>query len=236
MKSRPMALTPDLVARVHRVVEDAGQEPGLSYQTDEDYDVAVKATLESHPAGQDTWLFAYGSLIWKPELEHVEARKGTARGWRRSFCFRITRHRATKEQPGLMMTLDRGGQCQGVLYRLPEEDLGAQLGKLFRREFTVKPQNSIPRWITVETDQGIVSALAFVMNRDAPTYVGRLPPEEIADILAKACGHWGSGADYLRNTVSHLEEHGIRDRNLWHLQRLVAERIKAMAETETAVP
>src|SRR6478735_5797911 len=128
MKPRPMALTPDLAARVHRAVDDAGQDPGLSYQTDEDYDDAVEATLASHPADQDPWLFAYGSLIWKPEVEHVEAWRGAARGWHRSFCFRIVRHRGTKDQPGLMMALDRGGQCQGVLYRLPRENLRAQLG------------------------------------------------------------------------------------------------------------
>lgn len=29
------------------------------------------------------------------------------------------------------------------------------------------------------------------------------------------------------NTVSHLEERGIHDRNLWRLQKLVAERIQA---------
>src|SRR4051794_29016824 len=197
MKSRQMALTPDLVARVHRVVEDAGQEPGLSYQTDEDYDAAVESVIATHPAGQDTWLFAYGSLIWKPELEHVETRLGRARGRHRSFCFRLTSHRATKEQPGLMTALDPGGEGQGGLYMLPSEALRAQLGKLFRREFTVKPQNSIPRWINVETDQATVRALAFVMNRHAPTYVGRLPPEEVAEILANACGHWGSGAGYL---------------------------------------
>ena len=236
MKARQMALTPDLVARVHRVVEDAGQEPGLSYQTDEDYDAAVEKILATHPVGEDAWLFAYGSLIWKPEIEQIDARRGTARGFHRSFCFRIIRHRATKEQPGLMMALDRGGQCQGVLYRLPGATLREQIGKLFRREFTVKPQNTIPRWISVDTDQGTVRALGFVMNRDAPTYAGRLPPEEVAETLAKACGHWGSGADYLRNTVAHLEEHGIRDRNLWRLQALVAERIKAMTEAVEPVP
>jgi cation transport protein ChaC len=46
-------------------------------------------------------------------------------------------------------------------------------------------------------------------------------------VVAKACGHWGSCAEYLHNTVAHLDEHGIRDRNLWHLQELVAERIEA---------
>jgi cation transport protein ChaC len=225
MPRRSMTLTPELVARVHRPLEDPGPEPQLAYHDDKDYAFCVDAMLESHPPGQDAWLFAYGSLIWKPEVEHVESRMGIARGWHRSFCFRITRWRATKEQPGLMMALDRGGQCRGVLYRLPAVSLKTQLGKLFRREFTVKPANSVPRWISTQTEDGPLRALAFVMNRQSPAYVGRLPLGEVATSLATACGHWGSGAEYLHNTVVHLQSRGIRDRNLWRLQALVAERI-----------
>jgi glutathione-specific gamma-glutamylcyclotransferase len=149
MRTPRMALTPDLVALVHRSLEDPGPESGLVYHTAEDYDAVVARMLATHPPRQDARLFAYGSLIWKPEVEHIEARRGTAHGWHRSFCFRITRWRATREQPGLMMAMDRGGQCRGILYRLPAQSLPEQLGKLFRREFTVKPANSMPRWINV---------------------------------------------------------------------------------------
>jgi cation transport protein ChaC len=231
MGARQMALTSDLITLVHRALDDPGPEPGLVYHDAADYDAVVARILASHPPASDVWLFAYGSLIWKPEIEHTGARLGTARGWHRAFCFRITRWRATREQPGLMMALDRGGQCQGMLYRLPGHSLPEQLGKLFRREFTVKPANSMPRWIKVETDEGPVTALAFVMNRQAPAYVGRLAPEEVADVLAKACGHWGSGAEYLHNTVLHLEENGIHDSNLWRLQKLVAARIAEAVKT-----
>jgi cation transport protein ChaC len=220
-----MALTPEHVAQVHRALDDPGPDPALAYHTDEDYDAVVRGLMAMHPGGLDAWLFAYGSLIWRPELEHVEARRGTARGWHRSFCFRIERFRGTREQPGLMMSLDRGGQCQGVVFRLAVDNLEGQLGRLVRREMTVKPPNNLPRWITVETDQGPLRALAFVMNRQSRFYTGRLPPEQVADMLARACGHSGSCAEYLHNTVAHLEEHGIRDRNLWRLQALVAERI-----------
>jgi glutathione-specific gamma-glutamylcyclotransferase len=232
---RQMALTLDLVARVQRVLEDPGPEPGL-YQTDEDYDSAVREILVTHARGEDAWLFAYGSLIWKPEVEHVEECKGTARGWHRSFCFKVTRFRGTRERPGLMMALDRGGQCGGILYRLPGDTLKAQLGKLFRREFTVKPANTIPRWITAETVQGSVRAITFVMNRKARAYVGRLAPGDTADILATACGHWGAGAEYLYNTISRLEARGIHDRNLWRLQELVAAKIPSdhVPEAKTA--
>jgi cation transport protein ChaC len=49
---------------------------------------------------------------------------------------------------------------------------------------------------------------------------------DVAHALARACGHWGSGAEYLYNTVSHLEEQGIHDAHLWDLQDLVAKEIE----------
>jgi len=229
-RRRRPSLTPSHVAQVHRVVEDGGVEPGREVHTDADYDEWVARIVESHSAPQSpTLLFAYGSLIWKPEIEHVGERPGIARGWHRSFCFRMTRFRGTIEQPGLMMALDRGGQCRGVLYELPRNDLEGQLGRLFRREFRYKPANSMPRWISVSTASGAIPALTFVMNRLSPLYAGGLSLEAVADVLAKACGHMGSGAEYLLNTVSHLEAKGIRDRNLWRLQSLVAERIERMS-------
>jgi len=45
------------------------------------------------------------------------------------------------------------------------------------------------------------------------------PLEKVANVLARACGHVGSGAEYLYNTVSHLEEFGIHDRNLWRFAK-----------------
>jgi glutathione-specific gamma-glutamylcyclotransferase len=37
---------------------------------------------------------------------------------------------------------------------------------------------------------------------------------------------WNTPETDLHNTVAHLEEQGIRDRNLWRLQAFVADRIK----------
>ncbi len=227
-KMRKLALTRDHVARVHKVVVDQGLTPGAELHTDADYDGWVDRMIRTHPApAAPTRLFACGSLIWKPEIEHVGEELGVARGWHRAFCLRMPRFRGTPEQPGLMMALDRGGQCRGVLYDLPNDNLEGQFGKLFRREFTYKPINSMPRWITVDTSSAPTPALAFVMDRASPLYP--LISRAVADVLARARGHWGSGAEYLLNTVSHLEAKGIRDSNLWRLQRLVAERIERNA-------
>jgi cation transport protein ChaC len=128
-----------------------------------------------------------------------------------------------------MLALDRGGTCAGVVYDLARDGIADELHTLFRREFTIKPGNGLPRWITVQTAEGTVPALTFVMNRASPQYVGRLEPDVVAATLARACGHWGSGAEYLYNTVRNLESRGIRDRGLWALQRLVADEIDRLA-------
>jgi hypothetical protein len=101
---------------------------------------------------------------------------------------------------------------------LPDEDLETQFNMLFRREFTIKPNTNIPRWLTVQTDDGPVPVLVFVMNRQSLQYAGDLTPNEIAEVLAKSCGHLGTGAEYLLNTVTQLEARGMHDPGLWRLQ------------------
>jgi cation transport protein ChaC len=223
-----MTLTADLVARVARVVEDAGPSPGAVYLTDADYDAIVRDMLAQAPAG-DLWLFGYGSLLWKPGFAYAERRMATVQGWHRSFCLRIARFRATRDRNGLMMVLDRGGQCQGMILRVHADQAATILNGLFRRELVVNPPATPPRWLLAQAEDGPIRALGFVIDRRSPFYAGKLPLEDVADVLANAAGHWGSCADYLQNTVAHLEELGIRDRNLWRLQALVAERIMAAA-------
>lgn len=225
-KPRAITLSPAHIARVHRDVPDTGPPPGMELHSDADYADWVSRIAKDAPPGP-LRLFAYGSLIWKPEIDHTAETPATAQGWHRGFCIRIIRFRATPDCPGLMMALDRGGCCKGVLYDLPQGALAPTLDRLFRREFTTKPINSMPRWITVRTPQGPATALAFVMNRASPAYTGRISPDDQAEMLSRACGHWGSGAEYLMNTVTHLEARGIHDRTLWTLQRLVAAQIDA---------
>jgi glutathione-specific gamma-glutamylcyclotransferase len=221
---RQMALTADLVARNARIVEDAGPSPGAVYLTDDDYEITVREILAQAPPG-DVWLFGYGSLLWKPAFEYVESRMATVRGWHRSFCIRVARFRGTRDVPGLMMALDRGGQCRGKVFRIPAHQPMESLKTLFRRELVVKPPGTPPRWLMARTNEDRLPAIGFVVDRRSQFYSGRLAPEEVADVVSRAAGHWGSCAEYLHNTISHLEELGIHDRNLWRLQALVAERM-----------
>src|SRR5215468_2904359 len=226
---RGMHLTAELGARVHRAVPDTGPSPGFVHMNEEDYDRVAGELLKDHPPNEDLWIFAYGSLMWRPACEIDGQEMAVLKGWHRKFCIRIARWRGTPDNPGLMMALDRGGSCRAVVQRLSASAIRNQLGQLLRREMTSKehPTNR-PRWVTVDTGDGQRRrAIVFAVERASPYYSGNFSPEETAAILARAVGHWGSGAEYLMNTVRQLENLGIRDRNLWRLQELVAARISA---------
>lgn len=80
-----------------------------------------------------------------------------------------------------------------------------------------------------------VRAVVFAADRKGPNYVTGLAREEIASVLCAAVGHWGSGAEYLMQTVDQLERLGIRDSHLWRLQQLVAQKLLALqADPSTA--
>jgi cation transport protein ChaC len=230
-----MRLTAAHVARVHRDVPDPGIQlnPGYRSATDDDYNAIVAEMLATRPPGP-FWLFAYGSLIWRPETAFVESRQAVVRGWHRRFCLGWDyRYRGSKETPGLMLALDRGGQCRGMLYQLPEDVLESELHKLIRREMSTVPSAFPWRWVDVMTTEAPLRALTFAMNRKSGRYIANLSDDDLANVLAKAVGFRGSMAEYLFSTVSKLEELGIHDRNLWRMQALVAERIDAAHPTES---
>lgn len=230
---RTMRLTPELAARVaeRAGAVEAGPPPqGSRPATDDDHLTAIDALLSNKPTDGDIWVFAYGSLIWSPKCDFAEKQISLARGWRRRFCLGWDLwFRGSRDRPGLMLALDRGGECRGVAYRLPAGEEQANLLALMRHEARIIPTPFPARWIRITTDDGPLHAVTFAIDRATRGYVGHLSPGEVADVLATATGQWGSMAEYLQNTVAHLEDLGLHDRSLWSLQEMVAERIETAA-------
>jgi cation transport protein ChaC len=226
-----MRLTPELVSQVPAFAGEPVPGPTrIVYPTEAEYHETVREILAGAPSTGDIWLFGYGSLIWNPACTFVEESIASAAGWHRSFCLGWTTvYRASIARPGLMLALDRGGECKGVVYRLPADAVEENLGKLVRREVFGRPSPVVPQWLNVRTGAGPLRAVAFVIDRKSGLYVSGLAIGDVADALATAAGERGSMADYLYSTVKHLEERGIHDRHLWHLQELVAERIESTA-------
>ncbi|MDP4002860.1 gamma-glutamylcyclotransferase [Methylobacterium sp. NEAU K] len=225
LPTRTLDLNLDLIARAHSVPvpDDPG---GLAVMSDAELRPGLEEIVAGRE-GSDLWVFAYGSLMWRPEFPVAERRIGTVRGFHRRFCLLQRRFRGTPERPGFVLALDRGGLCRGVAFRLPDAEIRAALMPVWRRE--MRGRGYVARWLPVATQAGSVPALTFLANRASDRYAGRLSDAEIADKIAAACGHAGPSAEYLFRTVEACERLGIRDRHLWSLQALVAARLRACA-------
>ena len=179
---------------------------------------SLNATLAAKPKGAGWWVFAYGSLLWNPLFPVAEMRPAMLGGLHRRFCLWSLASRGTRECPGLVLGLDRGGACRGVAMRLPAPLAIDELHLLWRREMAVGSYH--PRWVKVDAGGKPIVALAFVVKRDHPQYAGRLALDIEADVLRNACGAFGSSLDYLERTRVALVAHGIVDP---YLERLASE-------------
>jgi cation transport protein ChaC len=198
--------------------------PDTVLASDAEIEADLDAVLARHPPGEDVWLFGYGSLMWNPAIEFAERRAGVVRGWHRRFCLWLHVGRGSPDNPGLMLALDRGGSCVGMLFRIPTSDARAELLLAWRRELFTSAYLS--RWVTAMTDAGPVRAVTFVANHAHPRYAGRLDEATVARHLASATGSLGSCAAYLAATLGALQSVGLRDRSMERLQRMVVAQVR----------
>lgn len=162
----------------------------------------------ARPPG-DLWLFAYASLIWKPECEHIETRPALLRGWHRSLCMKSTINRGTPSLPGLVFALDQGGACRGLALRIADACADAELERLWAREMVSDVYT--PRWVPCRTSQGTITGLTFTLPRTHESYVGRLDEAQMLAVFKAASGRYGTTWDYVWQTHEALESLSVRD-------------------------
>ena len=205
----------------HHARVRAGQGPNVRFMSDEERAADIAVTLSRAPQPGNTWVFGYGSLMWNPAFHHVERRPARIHGFHRQFCVWARGGRGSPERPGLMLSIESGGSCAGVAYRIAAEATATELDVLWRREMSSRSYR--PLWVTAYTAGGPVPAIVFAVNRSHERYAPRLDHETTARYLATGAGLNGSCREYLFDTVAHLHEHGIRDHRLEALARRVRE-------------
>jgi cation transport protein ChaC len=151
------------------------------------------------------WLFAYGSLMWRPGIAVVERCQAKAYGFHRGLYLWSRVSRGTPVCPGLVLALDRGGSCRGIAYRLDKDGIEDTLARLWAREMPMESYR--PEWMTCHLHDGrTVRAFGFVVLRDVPSYAGRLPDSLLWEVLRRARGKDGTTYDYIVNTAASLRQ------------------------------
>ncbi|TJW84934.1 MAG: gamma-glutamylcyclotransferase, partial [Mesorhizobium sp.] len=141
-----------------------------------------------------------------------------------SLCVYSFVHRGTRERPGLVLGLDRGGSCIGLAFRVPGDLRDEVLSYLRERELVTSVY--LERALDVRLDGagrgGTVEAVAYIVDRAHEQYAGGLDAGHAAEVVRGAVGQSGRNEDYVLSTVEHLKALGIRDHWLEDVGRRVA--------------
>lgn len=184
------------IARLTARLQELGLPLGWWHSDEERESMRLEA-LADHRS-KDLWVFAYGSLMWDPAFRFTEVRRAYVPDHARFFILKdIYGGRGTREMPGLMAALDKGGGCEGLLFRIACEHIEEETDILWRRE-KVGPAYKSEFVEAVAADQSI-TALAFVADHEAEVIEPDLTREEQVRFVATGTGFLGSSMEYLRN-------------------------------------
>jgi cation transport protein ChaC len=177
--------------------------------------------------GEDLWVFGYGSLMWRPGFDYLDRRPARLVGAHRALCVYSFVHRGTPQRPGLVLGLDRGGNCRGIAYRVADAKRAATIDYLRGREQVTMVYREAWRrvWLDDDPNQN-VRALCYMVDRGHRQYAGRPTLAEQLHYVRQGHGRSGPCRDYVLAAVKELEALGVRDADLHTL----GERIKGIHE------
>ncbi|UOM36076.1 gamma-glutamylcyclotransferase [Acuticoccus sp. I52.16.1] len=169
------------------------------------------------------YVFGYGSLMWRPGFDFEDKAFATVRGRHRRLCVYSWVHRGTEARPGLVLGLDRGGACRGIVYTVAEAKRDEVVAYLRAREQVTMVY--LETTVTARLDDGSqLDALTYVVDRKHAQYAGRLSLDETFAQVSGAVGKSGPNEEYVLSTADLLTEAGIADPRLHTLAERLRQR------------
>jgi glutathione-specific gamma-glutamylcyclotransferase len=155
------------------------------------------------------WIFAYGSLIFRPSFAFLERRRAYVRGWARRFWQGSPDHRGIPSAPGRVVTLvpDSDEICGGCAYRIDAAVAEPILAELDFRE----QAGFARRMLAVHAAPHMApfaDGITWVAETSNAHFLGPLPEREIAAYVRDRHGPSGSNREYvlrLRDALRELE-------------------------------
>ena len=157
------------------------------------------------------WIFAYGSLIFRPSFVYLEKRRAFLPDHARRFWQGSPDHRGIPEAPGRVATLIPAPNewCGGCVYRIDPRDAAIILAELDIRE-----QAGFDRHQLLVHDapngRAFAEAIVYVAKQDNPHFLGPLEEARIAAWVRRSHGPSGPNAEYvlaLHQALRNLDIH-----------------------------
>ena len=142
-----------------------------------------------------SWIFGYGSLIWRPNFDFQDRQHAKIDGWGRRFYQGSPDHRGTPEKLGRVATLIPTPQeeCYGIAYAIDSRKQDQIFQYLDMRE-----QGG---YDLIETDIQLlngntVRGYLYTANEENPFYLGPSSIEAMASQILSSYGPSGTNLEY----------------------------------------
>jgi len=170
------------------------------------------------------WIFAYGSLLWRPGFEFKKKKKASVLGWERRLWHSSTDHRGTPDLPGRVAAIVpmETGVCEGLVYGISDSKWEETIEYLDERE-----KNGYESMlISVDVEGlGLMEAITYRSKSEEGWVVLDEKDEELIYFFLNAAGESGKNLDYLMTLGSTLDQLGIKDRHVSSLRRMAKENL-----------
>lgn len=167
------------------------------------------------------WLFGYGSLIWRPDIEFIDRRPARVQGWSRRFWQGSHDHRGLPDAPGRVVTLiqEQSASCDGMAYLVDRAVADETFSQLDHREKNgyQRHQVSLRFRQTGEDAEGVV----YIAPIDNFAYLGPAPLTEMASQIHRSAGPSGRNIDYLLELADALRRLEADDQHVFELEAAV---------------
>jgi cation transport protein ChaC len=174
-------------------------------------------TPVSEQRQDSTWVFGYGSLIYKVDFPFLEREVAAVEGWERRFWQGSHDHRGTPAAPGRVVTLipAPGAVCKGVAYRI-EHNVFEHLD---HREKNGYERHAVT--LSLQAKDRSVGGILYVARADNHAYLGPASMPELAAHIARSTGPSGSNRDYVLALAEALRELDDPDPHVLALEALL---------------
>ncbi|KAL4238751.1 Glutathione-specific gamma-glutamylcyclotransferase 1 [Mactra antiquata] len=173
------------------------------------------------------YVFGYGALIWKPDIEYSDRKIGYIKGYQRRFWQGSVEHRGTAERWGRVATLIPSNNPEdkvwGIMYKVENKNnVAVQRGKLDNREKTLgEYETTEVEFFPRDTNDETLTATTYIaLDTNRLFWKEENIDKQVNDII-NAQGFAGPNihyvtnlADFLRNNVPEED-----DQHLYELDR-----------------